>query len=100
MQNDPLRPNDESADTSFADILKEFESSRRPSAAAPKGKGKGKSKPAAPAPLRGTVVGVSGDFVLIDYGGKSEGVISATDFLDSSGNLAVKRGDTLEVTIT
>src|SRR5215470_13525637 len=86
-------------DASFADILHEFEKS---SDAAPtaKGKGKGKRKSTAAAPLRGTVVGVSGDFVLVDYGAKAEGVIPSSDLIDAAGNLAVKRGDTIDVAIT
>src|SRR5262245_10606161 len=95
MQDEPRRPNEDTADTSFADILKEFESSRGETA----GKRKGKKK-AAPRPLSGTVVGISGDFLLIDYGGKSEGVIAAADLRDKDGTLTVKRGDTFDVAIT
>ena len=95
MPNDP-REQDE--DASFADILHEFENTRR---VAPTGrrKAKGKNKSNAAALLRGTVVGVSGDFVLIDYGAKAEGVIPCTDLLEA-GNLTVKRGDTIDVAIT
>src|SRR5262245_2617924 len=104
MPNDPQKQDDDTTERSFADILNEFESaSRGPGKAAKptgKGKGKGKGKPAAPAPLRGTVVGVSGDFVLIDYGAKAEGVIPAADLVDADGNLSVKRGDTFDVAIT
>ncbi len=95
MQKDPRQPDEETADTSFADILKEFESSR----SAPGGKRKGKSKAAA-TPLHGTVVSVSGDYVLIDYGAKAEGVIPTADLLDADGALSVKRGDSLDVAIT
>ena len=98
MQNDPREHGEETPDTSFADILNEFEKSTRPATPA-KGKGKGKGKSARP-PLRGTVVGVSGDFVLIDFGQKSEGVISSADLLDAEGNLSVKRGDSFDVAIT
>ena len=89
------------ADSSFADILNEFESTSRVARrdAAPAAKGKGRGKRAAPPP-RGTVVGVSGDFVLIDYGEKAEGVIPSADLRDSEGNLSVKRGDSFDVAIT
>src|SRR5438132_10972157 len=94
---------EEPADESFADILNEFETTTRAAkqkAAAPAGKGKGRSKrPGRPA-LRGTVVGISGDFVLIDYGEKSEGVIPAADLRDAEGNLTVKAGDSFDVAIT
>jgi len=102
MQNDPLSPDTPSEDQSFADILNEFESANRPartdSARADKRKGR-KKAPSSP-PLRGTVVGVAGDSVLIDYGGKSEGVIPVADLRDAEGNLTVKRGDTFDVAIT
>jgi small subunit ribosomal protein S1 len=105
MQHDPQPQGEDTAETSFADILNEFEKSTRAPAgktagkSAGKGKGKGRNRPAPPA-LRGTVVGISGDVVLIDYGAKSEGVIPAPDLLDAEGNLSVKRGDTFDVAIT
>ncbi len=103
MVDDPRKQGEETADSSFADILNEFEDSSRVArqkAAAPAAKGKGKGKSAGPRPHRGTVVGVSGDFVLIDYGEKAEGVIPSADLLDADGNLSVKRGDSFDVAIT
>src|SRR6266704_2807523 len=103
MVDDPRKQGEETADSSFADILNEFEDRSRVArqkAAAPAAKGKGKSKSAGPPPRRGTVVGVSGDFVLIDYGEKAEGVIPSADLLDADGNLSVKRGDSFDVAIT
>ncbi|MDA1105175.1 MAG: 30S ribosomal protein S1 [Planctomycetota bacterium] len=44
--------------------------------------------------LRGTVVGISGDFVIVDIGYKSEGQIDKAEF-DDAGGVAV--GDTVEV---
>src|ERR1041385_8621329 len=82
--NDPR--NDDDADASFGDILKNFESGGR--------------RAAASGPRQGTVVGVSGDYVLIDYGAKAEGLIPAADLRDADGNLTVKRGDTFDVAIT
>src|ERR1044071_4049551 len=89
MSDDPTKQSEETADRSFADILNEFETATRPKRqdkAPAKGKGR-QRRPSGPPPLRGTVVGVSGDFVLIDYGGKSEGVIAAVDLRDPEGNL-------------
>src|SRR5438094_1512596 len=86
MQDDSREPPEEAADASFADILKEFEAAER---RAPSG-----------GPRRGTVVGISGDYVLIDYGSKAEGVIPAADLLDPDGKLTVKRGDTFDVAVT
>jgi small subunit ribosomal protein S1 len=103
MSNDPHEQSDETADRSFADILKEFESTSRAAAkdkekGRPKGKGRG--RPAGPSGPRGTVVSISSDFVLVDYGGKSEGIIPASDLKDAEGNLTVKQGDTFNVAIT
>lgn len=97
MVNEPREQGEEAADRSFADILNEFE---RTSSPARPGKGKGKRKSSGRQPRHGTVVGVSGDFVLIDYGDKAEGLIPSGDLLDAEGNLSVKRGDTFDVAIT
>jgi small subunit ribosomal protein S1 len=103
MANDSQEQSNESTEPSFADILNEFERNSRPAqkaAASATGKRKGKGKPAGPPPKQGTVVGISGDFVLVDYGEKSEGVIPVADLRDSEGNLTVKVGDTMAVAIT
>jgi small subunit ribosomal protein S1 len=104
MSNNSPGQGDETADNSFADILKEFETTssaaRQAATPAAKGKGKSKGKRAGPPPRRGTVVGMAGDFVLIDYGEKAEGVIPRADLLDAEGNLSVKKGDTFDVAIT
>src|SRR5207249_6038449 len=85
MQDDSREPPEESADASFADILKEFEAAER--------------RALSGGPRRGTVVGISGDYVLIDYGSKAEGVIPSADLLDRDGKLTVKRGDTFDVAV-
>src|SRR5215471_18096383 len=103
MSKDPREQSDETADRSFADILKEFESTSRAAAKdKEKGKprGKGRGRQAGPSGPRGTVVSISSDFVLVDYGGKSEGIIPASDLKDGEGNLTVKQGDTFDVAIT
>jgi small subunit ribosomal protein S1 len=105
MPNDSHQQGDETQERSFADILKEFESTNRPTAkekdkGRAKAKGKGRGRPGPPPALKGTVVGVSSDVVLIDYGGKSEGMIMSADLKDSDGNLSVKHGDTFNVAIT
>src|SRR5688572_26475799 len=103
MKNDPQEQGEEAADLSFADILNEFESSksasRKESSKSP-AKGRGRNKPGAAPPLRGTVAGLSGDFVLIDYGAKSEGMIPSADLIDADGKLSVKIGDSFDVAIT
>jgi small subunit ribosomal protein S1 len=47
--------------------------------------------------IRGVVVGISDQNVLIDIGYKSEGVVPREEFLDRQGNLTVKRGDEVDV---
>ena len=101
MSDEHKAQSDETADKSFADILNEFENANRGATkGAAASKRKGKKRPSGPPPLRGTVVGVSDDFVLIDYGGKSEGIIPAANLLDAERKLSVKRGDVFDVTIT
>ncbi len=98
MSNDRQNQSEET-EMSFGDILRQFESAHQKSQQEPRTKRKGKGRSAA-APLRGTVVGVSGDFVLIDYGAKSEGVIPSADLRDAEGSLSVKVGDSFDVAIT
>ncbi len=97
-----MEETEEQGEVSFGDILKEFEShkpSREEPEAAPKG-GKGAAKGSHTPPRRGTVAGVSGDWVLVDFGAKSEGVIPAADLQDAEGHLTVQRGDTFDIAIT
>jgi small subunit ribosomal protein S1 len=47
--------------------------------------------------IRGVVVGISDQNVLIDIGYKSEGVVPREEFVDRQGNLTVKRGDEVDV---
>ncbi|HSB11907.1 MAG TPA: 30S ribosomal protein S1 [Blastocatellia bacterium] len=49
--------------------------------------------------VRGLVVGISDQNVLVDIGYKSEGVVAREEFLDRQGNLTVKRGDEVDVLI-
>src|SRR5438128_11601009 len=49
--------------------------------------------------VRGAVVGVSEQNVLVDIGYQSEGVVAHEEFLDRHGNLTVKRGDPVDVLI-
>jgi small subunit ribosomal protein S1 len=47
--------------------------------------------------IKGLVVQVTRDAVVIDIGGKSEGLIPKEEFLDASGAVTVKAGDTVDV---
>src|SRR3954465_3151641 len=49
--------------------------------------------------VQGTVVAVQRDNVIIDIGGKSEGMISAAEFTDATGQVTVKPGDRVDVFI-
>lgn len=47
--------------------------------------------------VRGEIVQIEKDFVLVDIGYKSEGQIPVEEFIDSQGNLTAKVGDKLDV---
>jgi small subunit ribosomal protein S1 len=47
--------------------------------------------------VSGLVVQLTHDAVVVDIGGKSEGVISKSQFLDAHGQLSVARGDLVDV---
>lgn len=49
--------------------------------------------------VEGTVTDINRDFVTVDIGFKSEGVVPTIQFLDQEGNLAVKRGDEVRVLV-
>src|SRR4051812_39178906 len=49
--------------------------------------------------VQGTVVKVHRDQVVVDIGGKSEGVIALSEFADATGQVSVKPGDTVDVFI-
>jgi small subunit ribosomal protein S1 len=71
MSTRPINPEEDvssSADQSFADILNEYEQSHRQ---APEAKADGRE---------GTVVAISSEFVFVDIGLKTEGVIPVTAF--------------------
>src|SRR5262245_22234859 len=49
--------------------------------------------------IQGTVVTVGRDSVVVDIGGKSEGVIALREFADATGQVSVKAGDRVDVYI-
>ncbi len=49
--------------------------------------------------VQGTVVKVHRDQVIVDIGGKSEGVIALNEFADATGAVTVKAGDSIDVFI-
>ena len=49
--------------------------------------------------VKGTVVSVQRDNVIIDIGGKSEGMIPRGEFADATGEVTVKAGDEIDVYI-
>jgi small subunit ribosomal protein S1 len=71
-------------DSSFGEILSEFEESHR--------RGGGESR-------QGRVVTVSGDTVFVDVGLKTEGVISLDEFHAASGSPGINPGDEVMVSI-
>ncbi len=49
--------------------------------------------------VKGTIVAVQRDNVVIDIGGKSEGIIALSEFVDAQGQTTVKAGDQVDVYI-
>ena len=49
--------------------------------------------------VKGTVVSVQRDNVIIDIGGKSEGMIALSEFSGTGGEISVKAGDVIDVYI-
>src|ERR1041385_7066808 len=47
--------------------------------------------------VSGIIVQVNRDSVVVDIGGKSEGVISKSEFVDAQGEVRVKAGDRVDV---
>jgi small subunit ribosomal protein S1 len=47
--------------------------------------------------VKGEIVGINGDTVLVSVGFKSEGQIPAEEFRDAQGNITVKEGDQVDV---
>src|SRR5664279_2799359 len=46
--------------------------------------------------VKAKVVGISGEVVYIDLGGKSEGFIDISEFRDDKGSISIKEGDQIE----
>ena len=46
--------------------------------------------------VEGTVVGIDNEWIFLDIGGKSEGVLAASELLDEEGKPTVKEGDKVE----
>jgi len=75
------------ADSSFAEILAEFEQAHQ-------------HRTEGPSPERlGVVVAVSDEAVFVDVGLKIEGLLPAADLRDASGKLTVEPGDQLRVAV-
>lgn len=50
--------------------------------------------------IRATVVAVSGEYVLVDLGGKTEGIMDKAELLDEEGRLKVGEGDEIEARVS
>lgn len=88
----PVAPDAEgsaSAETSFADILTEFEQEQHAAAAEPGGE-----------TLEGVVISVQPDAVYVDIGRKHEGVLPAEHVRDASGGIRLKAGDKIAVSVS
>src|SRR3954468_20384627 len=86
FEDQPASPEE----TSFGDILNQFEQQQSEHAA----------HDAPGQTLQGTVVTVHDDNVVVDVGRKTEGIVPTERLRDDAGNITVKPGDTITVTIT
>jgi len=78
----------------FAAELEAFEQGRPPARSGAAGGG-----PAVGARVRGRVVSIDGDAMLVDVGGRSEAVADAREFRDDQGGLTVAPGDVVELNV-
>jgi small subunit ribosomal protein S1 len=81
---EPMPPTD---DASFGDILTQFEQEHHEKAEAPG------------QPLEGMVIAVRDDFVFVDIGRKTEGLVPVEKLRDSKGEISVKTGDKMFVNV-
>lgn len=47
--------------------------------------------------VKATIVGITGESVFLDVGGKSEGVLNKAELIDAEGNITMQEGDSVEV---
>lgn len=78
------------AESSFGDILNQFEQTHTHEAAREKGD---------TASVAATVVAVTGDDVFFDVGQKTEGILPLSALRDDQGPIPVKPGDTVQVSV-
>ncbi|HVY94798.1 MAG TPA: 30S ribosomal protein S1 [Bryobacteraceae bacterium] len=78
------------AESSFGDILNQFEQSHAHEAAHEKG---------VAATVAATVVAINGDDVFFDVGQKTEGILPLSALRDDQGPIPVKPGDTVQVSV-
>ena len=74
-------------DSTFGDVLKQFEQSHGP-------------KPVASEGREATVIAISGDLIFLDVGLKEEGALPAANLSDAAGKIEAKIGDKMQVAIT
>jgi len=47
--------------------------------------------------IEAKIAGLSGESIFLDIGGKSEGILAASELADQEGNVTVEAGDTVKV---
>lgn len=75
----------------FASLFGEFEKQQAVS---------GKKEPKVGDKVSGQVVSIQGEDVFVDLGAKTEGIVEREELLDDEGNLKVKVGDRIEITVS
>lgn len=47
--------------------------------------------------IRATIVNISGEYIFIDVGAKSEGIVALSEFMDDENKMTVRNGDVIDV---
>lgn len=50
--------------------------------------------------VQGTVISIQGEYVFVDLGAKTEGMVELEELTDTEGNLSVGIGDTIEISVS
>jgi len=75
----------------FSSLLREFENEHA---------GITKQAPEIGDKVQGTVVSIQGEFIFVDLGAKTEGMIEIEEFTDADGNLSIGIGDPIEIAVS
>ena len=75
----------------FSSLLREFENEHPRTT---------KQTPEIGDKVQGTVVSIQGDYLFVDLGSKTEGMVEIEEFTDADGNLSIGIGDPIEIAVS